>query len=952
MSDFKYDKNHLLEETNGGLDIIRRLYPECENGSRFVHFKLREEATASTNVFKSGDLYLVKDHGDGKAYNGIDLVMQSEQLEFSDACKWVAQEFNINGLSTAFNRPHLEIIPAEEGQEPGAYYFEYKAFSVAELAVIGPLVDSKLCTEYNLKSCVSFTQIKKYKGHEKYGNQTMQIITKSNEKYPIFVFDFDSWQKIYQPLNVDKQYRFRHSGDKPKNYIFGLDLLPDALETYQMNFEGDEEPEKLKDIIIAGGDRDALNVASLDYPVVWLNSEGAKLDYDTYKTLSDYADNVYYLGDIDKPGIDKSVNLALQYINIKIIWLPEWLKDFSYRGKPRKDFKDYVDYTFSKSNPEKLSKGFKALLYDALPARFWDEIKQENKPTKYYFNNESCLRFLKYKGFYLFEEETAKEDFSFIRVQEGVVERMKYHHISNFPAEYLRDKKKPVSLLNFIHRSGQHLSEKSLAKLDKKEIDFKDCSFDHQLMFFKNNIWKITKEGIEEIKFKNSENTYVWKDKIIQHKVKVAKNKAFNITKIGDKYDIEILNKEHDFLNYLINTSRVHWRKCGDAPFNSKLNALDPLDKDYEKAVATVKQERAAYREANKFSITEEGLTEAENQEQKEHLINKIFAYGYLLHKQKFDDRAWCVFGMDNRISDIADSNGGSGKSLLFNRAIREILLNNKYKSGRDKKVFENNHKYEGVTKNTDYMIFDDLDSHFPFSQVFSEITGDLPVNPKHGTEYLLSFSDSPKFAMTSNFGLFKADASTDRRILYCVFSDYYHHKSDDDLTEYKPSMDFGKMLFSQWNEEEYNDFFNDSAECLQFYLGENNKINPPLNNVEKRNSLQTMGDGFKDWADSYFTENHLNEFTPKKDAFIDFETKSHLKNWTAQRFKSALKEWCKYYGYIMNPEEYLNSQGRCIQNYNGATYEMVYIRTSEGSKKNNSETKQDDGDWFDNIDL
>lgn len=951
MSDFKYDKNHLLEETNGGLNVIRRLYPQCENGNKFVHFKLRKEATASTNVFKSGELYLVKDHGDGSTYNAIDLVMQSEQLEFADACKWVAQEFNINGLSTAFNRPHLEFKPAVEGQEPGEIYFEYKDFTEAELAVLGPVVNSKICAEYDLKSCASFTQIKKYKGHEKYGDQTMQIITKANEKYPIFVFDFDSWQKIYQPLNVDTQYRFRYAGKKPKNHVFGLDLLNEALMTYQMNFDGEEQPKKLKEVIIAGGDRDALNVASLGYPVVWLNSEGAKLEYDTYKTLTDYADNVYYLGDIDRPGVDKSVKLALQYIHIKIVWLPEWLKKFSYRGKPRKDFKDFVDCTYSDSDPEKLIREFKGLLADALPARFWDEIKQKNKPPKYYFNNEACYRHLKYQGFYLFEEDRAKEDFSFIRVQEGIVERVKHHHISNFPAEYLRNKKKPISLLNFIHRSGQ-LSQPSLAKLDKKEIDFKDCSFDHQLMFFKNNIWKITKDGIEEIKYKNADNTYVWKDKIIQHQVKASKKKSFKIIKKGDQYDIEILNNEHDFLNYLVNTSRVHWRKCGDAPFNLKLNALDPLDANYDKAVATVENERAAYRKANKFNIAEEGLTAAEIQEQKEHLINKIFAYGYLLHKQKIDDRAWCVFGMDHRISDIADSNGGSGKSLLFNRAVREILLNNKYKAGRDKEVFKNNHKYEGVSGNTDYMLFDDLDSHFPFSQVFSEITGDLPVNPKHGTEYLLPFSESPKFAMTSNFGLFKADSSTNRRILYCVFSDYYHYRSDDDKAEHNPTMDFEKVLFTQWDEEEYNNFFNDSAGCLEFYLGETKKINPPLNNVEKRNSLTTMGDGFKDWADSYFTENNLDEYVPKKDAFTDFEIKSNLKKWTSQRFKSSLKEWCKYYGYILNPEEYLNSNGRCIQNYNGTTMEMVYIRTAEGTSKTKTETKKDEGDWFDQVDI
>ena len=954
MSNFKFDKNQLLEHTNGGLDVIRRLFPECENGSKLVHFKLREENTASVNVFKSEDVYLVKDHGDGTTYNAIDLVMEKESLAFPDACKWVAQEFQFNGASTAaFNRPKLEIIKAKEGQKDGEYYFEFTNFTDKELAVLGPAVTGVVCEEYNLKNCASFTQIKKYTNHKKYGNDTMQIITKATENYPIFVFDFNAWQKIYQPLNVEKQYRFRYVGNKPSDFVFGLDRLPEALMEYQMNYEGEEDvPEKMKDLVIAGGDRDGLNAASLGYPVVWLNSESAKLEYSTYKTLTDFAENIYYVGDLDETGVKETVKLALSFINIKIVWLPQWLKKFSYRGKPKKDLKDYVDHTFDAKDPDKLSREFKALLSTSLAARFWDTSYQKGKPPKYYFNNEACYKFLQYNGFYRFEEDNAKEDFSFVRVNNGVVQRVKHHHLANFPGNYLKEKKKPTTLLNFIHRSAQ-LSEKSLAKLEQKKIDFKDCSFKHQYLFFENKVWKITKDEITQQNYSDLENVHVWKDKIIPQKATVKKTKAFKITHDGENFDIQILDKKNHFLNYLINTSRVHWRKCGDTPFKLRKNGLNDNNQEaYKKAVASIEKEQEAYRAANRFNIAEEGLTEAEIQEQKEHLINKIFAFGYLLHKQKIDDRAWCVLAMDNRISDVSDSNGGSGKSVMFNVAVRKILLNHKYKPGRDKKLFDNNHVFDGITKDTDYVIFDDLDSHFPFSRIFSEVTGDLSVNPKHGKEYVLPFAQSPKFALTSNFGLFKADASTTRRILYTVFSDYYHYRSDDDEKEHKPGDDFGKQLFSQFDEAEYNDFFNFAAQSVMFYLGQSQKVNPPLDNVEKRNSLQTMGDGFKEWADTYFTEEKRNDLVPKNDAIADFEAKSKLKGWTSQRFKKAIREWCKYYGYVMNPPETVNSQGRCIHNFNGGTVEMIFIKTQvhienlqEKIKKQNSDNDTDPTD-------
>jgi len=971
MSDYKFDKDLLLEKTNGGLDVIRLLYPECEKGNKFVHFKLRNEDTASANVFKSGNLYLVKDHGDDrKALNAIDAVMDKEGVSFADACKWVAQEFSINGNNVAFAKADFEMKKATKKQKPGDCFFEFKDFTTKELEVLGPLVTVKIADKFNLKSCASVTRIKTYENHPKYGNDTMQVIIKSNERFPIFVYDFGTWQKIYQPFAKknpndpkSKDHRFSHAGDKPEQHVFGLEDLPERFAEFVDNYEGPDNEPKLDKVIIAGGDRDGLNVASLDYPVIWLNSETATLEYSLYKELKEYAHNVYYIGDIDPTGKRVSIARALKFIDLKIVWLPEWLREGIYQDKPRKDFTDFMKLTWQMNkNPEQLQGSVKGLLNVALPARFWD-YDPTAKKQKYSFNNEACYLFLNYNGFYRFEEDTAKEDYSFIHVKNGIVERIKHHHLANFPGEYLREKRKPIALLNYIHRVPQ-LNDKSLSKLKKKELDFKDCSYDHQLLFFNNTVWKVTKDGISESNYKDLKNTYVWKDKIIPHKVKlnterVGKNnvhqKAFNITHDGTNYDIEILKNDNHFLNYLINTSRVHWRKCGDTPFKIKTKGINHTDAGtYETAVATVEAQRIAYREENKFNIAEKGLDPEEIQEQKNHLINKIFAYGYLLHKQKVDDRSWCVFAMDHRISDVADSNGGSGKSVMFDKAVRQILSNNSYKAGRDPELLKNKHLYEGIDKNTDYVLYDDLDSHFPFAKVFSEITGDMPVNPKHGKQYVLPYADSPKFAMTSNFGIFRADSSTNRRILYTVFSDYYHYKSDEDKFEHKPSMDFGKMLFTQFDDAEWNDFFNISAEAVMFYLGENSKINPPMNNVEKRNARQSMGDNFIDWADSYFSEDslRLNNFVEKKEAERNFQQISELKNWSAYKFKTTLAQWCKYYGHEMNPAETLDTQNRCFRVVNGTKLEMIYIKTN-GMQKLQTQIKMElDNDPTEDLDF
>lgn len=952
MAEYKFDKETILEKTNRGLEVIRLLYPDCEKAGRFVHFKQREEDTASAIVYldKQSNTYKVKDFGDSKKpLNAIDLVMDKEVLEFYDACKWIADQFQLEG-STPLSKPSLEIIEAEEGQEDGQYIFNYKPFTKEELKVLGKMVTAEICEKYNFKSCESFIQVKQYKDHEKYGNKLMQIITRSNETYPIFVIDEGQWQKVYQPLNKDKQYRFRYVGEKPKNHVFGLTQIDEYFDGEEPRIyedsEGEEVDERLDRIIIAGGDRDSINVAALGDCVVWKNSESAQFEYSTYEWLRKRAKALYYIGDIDQTGVREAVAMAKQYIDIKIVWLPDELKDFKYRGKPKKDFKDYVDHYCKKGKEDKFKTKYENLLWQAVPLKFWISKKDKKKRfIGYDLNNIALRKFLQYFGFFRFEEETSKEPFTFVRVDKGIVERKLMHHVSNFPLDYLVKNQHPVPLQNFVYNTSQ-LGEKHLKQLELIDLNFKDCSYDHQLFFFRNAVWRVTKDGITDHKYGDIEGVHVWKDKILQHDVKINNKPVFKVTKKENgKRDIEILRTDNHFFNYLINTSRVHWKVLGHKPFENKIRQIeenDDLSKE-EKAekISIILEKQEAYRVKNRFNIAEEGLSEDLIQEQKDHLINKLFALGYLFHKQKVADRPWCVFAMDDmKGKEITESNGGTGKSIVFEKAVRHVLLNNQYKAGRDPELFKNKHLYEGTTADTDYALFDDLNSFFPFQRVFSEITGDLAVNPKHGKQYVLPFDQSPKFAMTSNYPLYDADDSTRRRLLYTMFSDYYHYKNKHFRSEHKPTTDIGKVLFSQFDKKEWSDYFNLVAEMLQFYLGEDEKIDCPMEGVDKAQAERKAGGDFVEWADRYFSdENNLDTLIERK---ILFEACKEDKIKVNQKtFKQRFENWCISRDYVFNPMRFRDKEGKRIRSsqngMNGA--ECFYIETPEGALKNKGKT-------------
>lgn len=106
--------------------------------------------------------------------------------------------------------------------------------------------------------------------------------------------------------------------------------------------------------------------------------------------------------------------------------------------------------------------------------------------------------------------------------------------------------------------------------------------------------------------------------------------------------------------------------------------------------------------------------------------------------------------------------------------------------------------------------MIDDANRYLKFDYFFSKITGGMSINPKNLPPYTIPFKKSPKFIFTSNY-IIPEDPSTSRRLLYTVFSDWYHAKMDGDeyQGEHKIMDDFGgRTLFdekyaeAEWNED------------------------------------------------------------------------------------------------------------------------------------------------------
>jgi hypothetical protein len=834
--------------------------------------------------------------------------MDEDGLSYREAMAKLCGEYKIGDINQDINKPGFEIRDAKPGEPEGEYYFDVKdKLSDSELKLLGPAVTQEICTTYNFFSLKSFTYIK---------NRKAQVTT-STDNYPIFLIDHGTWKKIYQPNSFDKQYRFRYVGEKPKDLINGLDQLIKKHEKYRkdqlrdLERNADKDDEKSKEIkkypeaILCSGERDALNLAGLGYVPLWLNSETAGLSPEQYKTIMKECEILYILPDIDKTGLRVANELCLKYLDIRLIILPESLKKFKDpRGHSRKDFRDYIEIY-----PQR--KDFQKLMDVAMPMKFWDAVYSDKGNVKYFFKQSHAFQFLRANGFWKIENKNIREGEEFIRIVGNVVTPVKVNDIRSFILNFCEERFLPIDLRDMLLATTK-LNEGSFSGYKRIDIDFTDFDEHSQYIFFLNKTLKVNPNGIKVFNAGDVDK-YVWSEEVIDHNFKYDANPPFiaEYDRENGCYDIKSIDTKSKFFSFLINASRVFWRE----ELEVRMAGMTP-------------EEQAKYRKENEFNINGPNLTDEEREIQKSHLLNKIFSIGYLLHRYKNASKPWAVWATDNKLSPDDEAHGRSGKSFTF-KSVR-MFMKTVTLPGRNPKLTDNPHMYDRVTEYTDMIIVDDADRYLTFKVFFDAITGELIVNPKNNQSYEIPFEHSAKFVFTSNFVLRDIDPSTEARLIYTVYSDYYHEKGEG--SEYnetrKISDSFGKNLFKEnYSEDEWNADFNFFAHCLRFYLSVtgNNKLNAPMGNVTQRQLLTTMGSQFKDWADVSIEKDKLLVRTV---IMKEFAESSNVRGWTTQKFSKAIKAWCHFNSFTYNPSALHNGAGRIVRKFNDKAEDMIFIMT------------------------
>jgi len=511
--------------------------------------------------------------------------------------------------------------------------------------------------------------------------------------------------------------------------------------------------------------------------------------------------------------------------------------------------------------------------------KYWQEVQGKDrngndKPMTYEFKYGRCFTFLQNRGYYRMMN-LDKKTYQFIHINHPTVRSVEPFEIRDYVTDFTKVAANE-DVLEMIYKGGvQYLGPDKLSNLTFNSPAFEEPSREFQRLYFKNSVWEINANELKEIDY-SAVNYNIWSDQKHDNPATLLPNKLIDISLSEDEtynYRLTADGKRCQFLQFLINTSNFTWRKEKQLVEGDANAVIDP----------------------------------EELHENNVHLISKLAAFGYLALSAKDRNVTRAVVSMDGKQSEVGQSNGRSGKSIL-GEALKQ-LVKTLYIDGKKKDIEGDIFIWDGMDEKYKGVFLDDVRTNFSLEFLFANITGDWNVNWKGGRRFTIPFNQSPKIYLTTNHALNGRGSSFYDRQYIIAFSDFYND-------EHKPKDDFGGLFFDDWDFDQWNLFWNLVANCVQIYL-KYGCVQAPRERIETRQLRQDMGETFLSWADEYFSaENKLNAKLVRKILYDEYIKYSNLppKIVSPTAFKNKIKAFCTWKGYKFNPHMFDPISGKPLK--------------------------------------
>lgn len=313
------DKNLILSLTDGGLEVFRHYLPPFQLRKNFKN-PFYEDRRASCNVFfdRRHQCWRFHDFGD-PSYSGDCFWLVSKiygldlKTHFVDVLKKIAHDLSLGlyeddeddvflrkAVYDLWSEPASQEVEEEPKEEPEAQPYCY-----AEM----PWSDNTLVywSQYGIgEETLQRYDVVAIEDFSSYSRAGKFYTVRWTAREPLYGYNLGEGMKLYRPKS--KRMKFLYAGRVPSPYIFGLAQLP-------------EEGER---VIITGGEKDVLSLATRGYSAICFNSETKSLPKEVLEELSSRFNEVAILYDMDETGIRSSRSVVVEYpdLSLRRIELP------------------------------------------------------------------------------------------------------------------------------------------------------------------------------------------------------------------------------------------------------------------------------------------------------------------------------------------------------------------------------------------------------------------------------------------------------------------------------------------------------------------------------------------------------------------------------------------------------------------------------------------------------
>ena len=676
----------------------------------------------------------------------------------------------------------------------------------------------------------------------------VRIVTTCQVKEVAFIFDSD-WDDISTNIKINDQVEkrprcFYYAAKNFKEYMRTLKNRDIYVEVFIGHIRKNEAGDKGLDDLLANTLRGRETELAEDFNFACNDKRGAGQFVEMFK-ITAYTDH-----------------------KLAELWCLHSHDAFAERHKDI--LKNLPEFLFGRYR-WKFDDNGKVVLAQPFDAdeQFWKVvIKNQGKDserTEYEFCYVNSQNFLQNRGFGRLRR--LDRTYQFVHLEPPVVRSIEASDARDYLFQFAKHNCCVGVNEMLIKGVSQYVGPDKLSLLDFVHPNFIRPTRDQQYFYFDKTCWLVTKDEVSEMGYEKITH-HIWEEQRRNYPAKHLGKPLITFSRADEDvytYEITEEGEKCHYLQFLINTSNFTWRK----PDNE--------------------------------------VTDTERNENRTHLLSKLCAIGYMLMEAKDNNVARAVIGMDGKQSEVGDSNGRSGKSLIgeLMRNVMPIA----YIPGKNSDIFKDQFVWNDVQENTKLVFIDDVLQNFNFEFLFPNITGDWSVNYKGGRRMTLPFTQSPKIYIATNHAIRGEGSSfTDRQWLL-AFSDFYND-------QHKPVDDFGSLFFSEWDFDQWNLCWNLLANCIQLYLTFG-VVQAPGERLEQRKRRQEMGEALISWADEYFSDSSkIGTAIPRKelyDSFCNYDPQQR-KYISSTAFKKKFKMYCSWKGYVLNPHKYDSVTGLPFQ--------------------------------------